>query len=639
MIQKSRHCQRNQKHPLRRPARRLPPDLTETPTTAASQTPTLSSREIAQATLDQESTLAAEFTAIAAENQQTLDAAQSQTAAAWTDTPTPTPTATDPPTATPTLMPTATNTVDPASAPIAIFPAEEGVPLLASPEETSFATSTVFADFAESLPILGISDDGQYYQVQFFQRTGWINADLVEVAGDLGLLTGEQAQEVAAAEVTTEYVLYANDFESDNALGFAALEDVPFGEWEVITEEDGNRAYRGTTAPQTCPVPVIGSPRWEDYSVDLRFKFEEGDYLEVIVRAQDFNNYYAVIVGNGVDDVIIARKRQNQWINLLEGRYRHNANDWNELNVEVDGNDIQIRVNGQLYPSVDTSAFGDTFDTGYAGVVFCPTSQDTPTTILLDDVQVLSTDLITPDVVAANAEWSPLVQDFNGVEMVLVPPGCFMMGSSNGDEDEAPPHQQCFDEPFWLDRFEVTNGQFEANGGVSQRDPSRIINNTNLPRTFLTWFEARDYCQQLGGRLPTEPEWEYASRGPDSWVFPWGDVFIPDNANCGDCTDGPTELVDVGSWPSGASWVGALDMSGNASEWVSSMLEVYPYSPDPRREDMENDEMHRAFRGGAFGFGIENIRASDRSSNIPQYADRTLGVRCARDFTGDEASN
>ena len=125
--------------------------------------------------------------------------------------------------------------------------------------------------------------------------------------------------------------------------------------------------------------------------------------------------------------------------------------------------------------------------------------------------------------VSRNAEWTPHIQDFDGVEMVLVPAGCFMMGSEEGEDDEKPVHEVCFREPFWIDRFEVSNAQFEQFNGQAAR--SSNWTDGNLPRETITWFEARDFCELRGGRLLTEAEWEYAARGPDGLTYPWGNNY------------------------------------------------------------------------------------------------------------------
>jgi formylglycine-generating enzyme required for sulfatase activity len=219
-----------------------------------------------------------------------------------------------------------------------------------------------------------------------------------------------------------------------------------------------------------------------------------------------------------------------------------------------------------------------------------------------------------------NADWKPVSKTFSGIEMVLVPAGCMMMGSEAGSHDELPVHQQCFDEPFWIDRTEMTNGQLHSRGYWS---------GSERPRENVTWFMAQEFCESRGGRLPTEAEWEYAARGPDGLEYPWGNTF-----------DGSKviwytfETKEVGSKPDGASWVGALDMSGGVWEWVSSIYWPYPYDPaDGREADGGLDNIdRRVLRGGSWEItDAANLRAANRFSADPDdWGYGLIGFRCAR---------
>lgn len=240
--------------------------------------------------------------------------------------------------------------------------------------------------------------------------------------------------------------------------------------------------------------------------------------------------------------------------------------------------------------------------------------------------------------VERNDLWVPYTQEFGGVEMALVPAGCFMMGNRGVVEDETPEHEYCIEQPFWLDKTEVTNGDYAPVG-----DAATDI----LPRQSVSWFDAQAHCEDIrAGRLPTEVEWEYAASGPRNLFYPYGDNFDGNQHNYCDesCTnddlrdpdfnDGFTERAPVGSYPGGASWVGALDMSGNVSEWVYSLFLPYPYEPDDGRESSitENNESPRAYRGGSYSSASTIMRTSWRNGISPDSAFTGIGFRCARDF-------
>lgn len=220
--------------------------------------------------------------------------------------------------------------------------------------------------------------------------------------------------------------------------------------------------------------------------------------------------------------------------------------------------------------------------------------------------------------VASAADWTPVSREFDGVAMVFVPAGCFEMGHNAGRRDERPAHTYCIESPFWIDRYEVTNAQIGQEGHFP---------GANRPRENIPWFEARDYCQRRGGRLPTEAEWEYAASGPDNRIYPWGDelregLLVFDRNSL--------ETADVGSKPNGVSWVGAYDMAGNVFEWVSSIHAPYPYDPDDGREDPNNTTSYRVYRGGVGSYIDYGVSTAKRFRAYPDNRDWYLGFRCAR---------
>ncbi len=166
--------------------------------------------------------------------------------------------------------------------------------------------------------------------------------------------------------------------------------------------------------------------------------------------------------------------------------------------------------------------------------------------------------------VKQNADWTPVECSFSGAMMVLVPKGSFIMGSNSGEDDEVPTIRQKFSSPFWIDKTEVTREKYAVcvlEGGCTGAKDSEYSTAANQPMNRVTWHQAATYCKWRRARLPTEAEWEYAARGPNSFVFPWGNEFDENKVHYAQTSNNQT--APVGSYPDGASWVGALDMSGN----------------------------------------------------------------------------
>jgi formylglycine-generating enzyme required for sulfatase activity len=234
---------------------------------------------------------------------------------------------------------------------------------------------------------------------------------------------------------------------------------------------------------------------------------------------------------------------------------------------------------------------------------------------------------------SSNSAWTPLTMNYDETEMVQVPAGCFMMGSADGENDEQPPHEVCFDAPFWIDKTEVTRASYAAcvaAGACAETPTPDYYTYDTLPITRVTWDQAQSFCAWRGVRLPTEAEWEYAARGPEDLVYPWGNDFVRDDVVYGASSSGP---VEVGTKPAGASWVGALDMSGNVWEWVADWynagyygtLEAGVVSPAGPTEGNV-----RVLRGGGFGDSEYFLRTTVRGKLQSDDEHADSGFRCAR---------
>ena len=266
--------------------------------------------------------------------------------------------------------------------------------------------------------------------------------------------------------------------------------------------------------------------------------------------------------------------------------------------------------------------------------------------IVPDETETLASEAILARATSeANPTPHPVeTQRVAGTVMVRVPPGCFLMGSVI--DSAAPVHQVCFETPYWIDRLEVSRAQYNlcvAAGTCSEAAVNVYSSADDQPVNNISWTQALAYCRWRGARLPTEPEWEYAARGPSSLVYPWGDQFEPDYLVY--IGNSQFRTAPVGSRPpASASWVGALDMSGNVWEWVSTAFAspdfrtifAYPYDPADGREDLTNTNVSHVTRGGSFNDDQVNTRGAHRGWQLPGEASESyqlIGVRCAASET------
>ncbi|MGD8555615.1 MAG: SUMF1/EgtB/PvdO family nonheme iron enzyme [Anaerolineales bacterium] len=255
----------------------------------------------------------------------------------------------------------------------------------------------------------------------------------------------------------------------------------------------------------------------------------------------------------------------------------------------------------------------------------------------------------------------------DGMVLVYVPAGQFEMGSGH-DERARPVHTVSLD-AFWIDQTEVTNAMFsmflneqgnQVEEGVSWLEPGAghrgivyghieerdgefrpSAGNEDYPVIEVSWYGAAAYCAWVGGRLPTEAEWEYAARGPQAWAYPWGNDFDGTRANYCDinCTyswrdtnysDGFALWTAVGSYPNGASWCGVLDMAGNVWEWVGDWWsdDYYAHSPAHNPQGPESGTLHIARGGSWFDEGGQAGAARRAVLTPSSYRMHWVGFRC-----------
>lgn len=207
---------------------------------------------------------------------------------------------------------------------------------------------------------------------------------------------------------------------------------------------------------------------------------------------------------------------------------------------------------------------------------------------------------------------------------VWIPPGLLTVGCSPGDsscdKDEFPSHLVRIRQGFWMSRTEVTNAQYAKGRGRAGR-----ATDGDLPATGLDWREAKAYCAAVGGRLPTEAEWEYAARAGSTSS---GYDVLADIAWYAGNSDGRPHPVGQKT----PNAFGLFDMLGNVSEWVADRyFNTYGDTEAESLADPIPGNASGVVRGGGFGSEAKALRVSNRFEREPDAQDPMVGVRCVAD--------
>jgi len=223
----------------------------------------------------------------------------------------------------------------------------------------------------------------------------------------------------------------------------------------------------------------------------------------------------------------------------------------------------------------------------------------------------------------------------DGAVVVRIPAGDFLMGNREA-EGQPLEHKVYLSSEFLIDKTAVTWRQFKMFAGATGRslppNPPYWGILDDHPAVFVTWEEAKAFCEWSGGRLPTEAEREKAARGTDDRMYPWGNeepnteraVF---RRGWGDVATDP-----VGAHPSGASPYGLLDMGGNVWEFVADWYDVKYYEVSPQRDPKgPRTGLARVVRGGSWDSRPSVLSASVRNFAYRGYREGDFGFRCAMD--------
>ena len=226
-------------------------------------------------------------------------------------------------------------------------------------------------------------------------------------------------------------------------------------------------------------------------------------------------------------------------------------------------------------------------------------------------------------------------------EMVEIPAGRFMMGSTDGDNDEKPAHEVTIAKPFAVGKFEVTFDEWDAcaaDGGCMPntrpddyewgRGRRPVINiSWNDSQTYLAWLS-----QKTGKtyRLLTEAEWEYAARAGTTTKFAFGDEITHEQAQFSYGKPGVGQTVEVGTFAPNA-W-GLYDMHGNVWEWVQDCYYInYVQAPnDGSAFDPPPGCIYRSLRGGSWDYAPYDIRSAARYKLPASTKLEETGLRVAR---------
>ncbi len=220
----------------------------------------------------------------------------------------------------------------------------------------------------------------------------------------------------------------------------------------------------------------------------------------------------------------------------------------------------------------------------------------------------------------------------DGSILVAVPGGPFTMGHGGSDNPE---HTVTLSD-FWIYQTKVTNEQYALCVKAGKcKAPDQIDNigysdvaHYNDPVTGVTWDQASSYCSFVHGALPTEAQWEKTARGPNGLIYPWGNGNPTcDYLNFNNCVG---KTTNVTTYPQGQSYYHALDMEGNAFEWVADWYNALYYKTGPLQDPLGPDSsaLGRSIRSSGYKSNADQTPASTRFFDLPNSHRRDLGFRC-----------
>jgi formylglycine-generating enzyme required for sulfatase activity len=248
----------------------------------------------------------------------------------------------------------------------------------------------------------------------------------------------------------------------------------------------------------------------------------------------------------------------------------------------------------------------------------------------LDAIEVLAqdpdpavvTDAAARERIKATGKAWKIRHTASGIVMLLVPPGEFLMGSpeteENRGEDECQ-HRRAIGRAFYLSQTQVSKAQWRS---IMRTAPGLFALDA-LPVESVSWFDCKRFCELSGLRLPHEAEWEYACRAGTTTAYSFGDRITKEQV----CFKSE-KPVACGSLPANA-W-GFHEMHGNFSEWVEDAYAKHPKEADGQEAVAGGDSADRVLRGGSWCHSTSSVRSSYRYKSTPGHAYGFIGFRVAR---------
>ncbi|GHU14030.1 hypothetical protein AGMMS50225_25070 [Betaproteobacteria bacterium] len=249
---------------------------------------------------------------------------------------------------------------------------------------------------------------------------------------------------------------------------------------------------------------------------------------------------------------------------------------------------------------------------------------------------VLLTAFATLLPLSASAQTDKTFTNSIGTEFILIPAGSFIMGSDKkterAEDDETPQHRVSISQAFYLGKYEVTQGEWEA---VMGSNPSKFKGRSN-PVEQVSWDDVQTFIQRLNAkegtrkyRLPTEAEWEYAARAGIKSTYSFGDdagqlgTYAWYNGNSGSQTH-PVGQKKPSPW-------GLYDMHGNVWEWVNDWYDGSYYGRSPSTDPAgPSSGQYRVLRGGSWYGSAGSLRSGIRRGSTPDPRNDNFGFRLAR---------